>query len=168
MEFKESITHQIECFNVLISEINDHIDDASFFRELSKRAKYIANDIDKIHSGYYFAFVDNGPDDNFIRIYYPLGFVTAKEAWRILKEELIDENFQAWNECGIGEVTKQEFDKFNDLLRIQNFYDDLYDKRNSLDDILPSNFLNNLKTKILKLRCELGFNYRWIRVCSRY
>ncbi len=168
MTLEESVAREIETFKNLISRIEYHTDDSKFFYEVSSHAEYIAHDIERIHSAYYVAFAEYGPDDNFIRVYYPLGLMTAEQAYKILEEELVAEDAEPWNDSGIREVTKEELDKYYDLIEIQKLYDDLYHNRNRLQDILPPDFIDNLKIKRDNLRNELGFTHRWIRVSSRH
>ncbi len=168
MTLEESVAREIETFKNLISRIEYHTDDSKFFYEVSSHAEYIAHDIERIHSAYYVAWSEYGPDDNFDRVYYPLGLMTAEQAYKILKEELVGEDAEPWNSSGIREVTKEELDKYYDLIEIQKLYDDFYHNRNRLKDILPLNFIDNLKTKKDNLRNELGFTRQWEHVCSRY
>lgn len=167
---KENVINEINNFKQLLLEIDSHIDDRNFFMQLSNHAEYIAHDIDRIHSGYYVAFAEYGPDDNFIREYYPLGLMTAEQAYKILNEELIgnEDDLEPWNDSGIKEVTKDELNKYYELIKLQKLYDSLHDSQYNLRDILPSDFIDNLKNKVDALRNELGFTRRWMHVCSRF
>ncbi len=166
MSLEDIIKEQISNIKSIVSEIDNHSDDSKFFRELSQQAQYIAGDIDKIHSGYYVAFIEVGPDDDFIRIYYPLGFMTEHEAYKILDEEL-DVDDESYNENGVFEVSEEKYNKYCDLIKIKRFYD--YTKQNKYEiiDILPPNFIENLKAKIDKLRSDLGLTRRWMHVQYR-
>lgn len=166
MSLEEAVKEQISDIKNIISEIDNHSDDSKFFRELSQQAQWIANDIDRIHSGYYVAFIEVGPDDDFVRIYYPLGFMTAHEAYKILDEEL-DISDEPWNENGIIEVSEEIHNKYYDLIKIKELYDYIIRNKYELIAILPPNFIEDLKAKIDKLRNDLGFTRRWQHVCRK-
>ena len=168
MTFEENLAREIENFKNLISRIDYHTDDSKFFYEVSRNAGYIAHDIEHVHSAYYVAFVEHGPDDNFDRCWYPLGYMTAEQAYKILNEELVDEEAEPWNDNGIKEVTEEEFGKYYDLIEIQTLYDDFYPNQNRLKDILPPDFINKLTVKKDTLRNELGLTRQWMRVSSRH
>lgn len=163
MALEDIIKEQISIFKELVSEIDDHSDDSKFFRKLSQKAQWIAGDIDKIHSGYYVAFIEVGPDDDFIRIYYPLGFMTEHEARKLLDEEL-DTNDDSWNENGIFEVSEEKYYEYYELIRVQKFYNYIKENKYKLIDILPPNFIENLDVKINKFRNNLGLTRRWMHV----
>ena len=166
MSLENAIKKQISDIKNIISEIDNHSDDSKFFHELSQQAQWIANDIDKTHSGYYVAFTEVGPDDDFIRIYYPLGFMTKHEAYKILDEEL-DIDDDSYNESGVFEVSKEKYDKYLDLIKIQRFYNYIKENKYEIIDILPPNFIENLNAKIEKLRNDVGFTRRWMHVAYR-
>ena len=166
MSLENAIKEQISDIKNIISEIDNHSDDSKFFRKLSQKAEWIANDIDRIHSGYYVAFIEVGPDDDFIRIYYPLGCMTEHEARKILDEELVTD-IDYWNENGIFEVSEEKYYKYYDLIKIQEFYSYIKKNEYELIDILPPSFIENINAKINKLRDNLGLTRRWMRVKYR-
>lgn len=166
MSLEDSIKKQITYFKKLVSEIDDHSDDSKYFYKLSQKAEWIARDIDRIHCGYYVAFIEIGPEDNFDRIYYPLGLMTAHEAYRILKEEL-DGSDGPWNEKGIVEVSEEEYDKYYDLIHITELYGHIIKNKYKLTTILPPNFIEDLKALIDKLKSDLGFTHSWQHVCRK-
>ena len=168
MSLNDSVANSIKNFNELLSEIDEHTDDSAYFYKLSQYAEWIAHDIESVHSGYYVAFVESGPDDNFVRGWYPLGFMTAEKAYKILNEELVCEDSEPWNDSGIVQVSREKHDSYYDLIKLQKLYDSLCSSQYTLCDILPKDFINELKKKIDVLRKELGLKYRWEYVCSRY
>ena len=163
MSLEDVIKEQISDIKDNISKIDNQSDNSKFFRKLSQQAQWIANDIDRIHSGYYVAFIEVGSDDDFIRIYYPLGLMTEHEAHKILDEEL-DTNDDSWNENGIFEVSKEKYYKYFDLLKMQKFCTYIKENKYEIIDILPPNFIENLNAKIEKLRSDLGLTCRWMHV----
>lgn len=168
MSLNESVSNSIKNFNELVSEIDEHADDSAYFYKLSQHAEWIAHGIERVHSRYYVAFVEDGPDDDFVRIWYPLGFMTAEKAYKILNEMLVSDDSEPWNDSGIKEVSKEELNRYYDLIDWQELYDRLHGNRCKLHDILPKDFINELKKKIDSLREELGLKYRWEHVSSKY
>lgn len=166
MILENDIGKQIYDIKKLVSEIDDHSNDSVFFRKLSQQAQELANNIDRIHYGYYVAYVeivlDNIPDKS----YYPLGFMTQYEAYRILDEEL-DPLAEPWDENGIIEVSKEIYDKYYDLMKMKELYDHIIRNKSEMNAILPLNFMEDLKAKIDKLRSDLGFTHDWQHICRK-
>lgn len=166
MDLENYIKEQISNFKELVSEIDNHSDDSKFFSKLSQKAQWIARDINKIHSGYYVAFIEIGPEDNFDRIYYPLGFMTEHKARKILDEEL-DISDEPWNENGIVEVSKEKYDKYFDLIKLDELHIHIVKNKYEIINLLPPNFIEDLKAKIDKLRNDLGLTRSWMHVCHK-
>lgn len=166
MASEDIIKKQISDIEKLISEIDDNLDDSEYFCTLSQRIQHLTDDINRIHSGYYVAFINIGPEDNFSRFYYPLGFMTTYEAYRILRDELTIYR-DPCNEEGIVEVSKEEYDKYYSLITLDELHDHIVKHKNELIAVLPPNFIKDIKVKIDKLRSDLGFTYSWQYVCRR-
>ncbi len=168
MVTKESVVDSINDFKNLVSEIDEHVDDNKFFYKLCKRAKCIAHDIESIDFAYFVAFAEYGRYDNFVRVYYPLGFMTAERARKILDEKTIADYSESRNEGGIKEVSEEEYHKYFDLIEIQKLYDSLHNSQYMLRDILPKDFIKEVEKKVDALRDELGLRHHWEHVASRY
>ena len=166
MTLENRIAEQVLNIKKLISEIESHSDDSDYFYKLSQKAEWLARDIDRVHSGYYVAFVDCGSEDDFDRIYYPLGLMTAERAREILNKELDSED--CCNECGIKEVSEEEIEKYYEIRKLQELYDRLVSTKYELKNILPNTFMDDLKIKIDQLRRDIGFRFRWEIVGCRY
>lgn len=94
--------------------------------------------------------------------------MTAEKAYEILNEELIPEDSEPWNESGIKEVSQEAYNKYRKLISLQKLYDSLHISQDMLHDILPTDFMDELKNRVVALREELGLKYLWERVSSRF
>lgn len=150
-KLKARITVQIAKLKDLVSNAEDHSDDSEFFYKLSQNVKWIAQDIDRVYSGYYIAIIDN--------THYPIGFMTRSEALEYLENE-----YKFNNHCvdvTVKAVSKELYDKYSDLIQFNELYKDIEHLKYKLEDTIPDTFINDLKTKIEQLRNDIGFESRW-------
>ena len=148
---KNRIATQIAGLKGSIANIDDHSDDSEFFYKLSQNVKWIAHDIDRIHSGYYIAIMGN--------MHYPLGFMTADQALeRLEKEHGFDDYYRG--EDHIKEVSPELYGKYLDLIQINELYDHIEHLKYELQAIIPDDFVDGLKAKIEQLRSDIGFEFR--------
>ena len=164
----DRINKEIVNFKKTISEIDDHSEDSEFFYKLSLMTDCIARCIEQTHCGYYVAFVDYGAGDvnSNDKIYYPIGFMTAGNARKILSEELLCHTI-SFDDADIFEVSKETFKKYYALKHIVRVYNLIATPGSTyLDDIFSNECIEKLKEKIDQLRQELGLKYRWERVES--
>ena len=149
---KDRIATQIAALKVSASNAEYHLDDSEFFYKLSQNVKGIAHDIDIIHFGYYVVIIDN--------VHYPIGFMTRAEAFEYIENE--DKlNATYYGDCTIKEVSKEVYDKYFDLIQLDELYDHIDNLRYILNDAILDTFITDLKTKIKQLRRDIGFKTRW-------
>ncbi len=146
-------------FTDMVKKLNGTESDLDVLADLRSLCCDALAQAERQASGYYISVEDIGPDDNFVRWYTPLGFMTFAEAKAKVYGDAKDDYYDMWDGPGIKEVTREEYDMYHDLGRltsIKNSIGSLHEK-----SALSPEFLSEVEDKIKELRNAVGFKYRW-------
>lgn len=148
--------HYVDRIKNIVDHMDESIDDSVLVTELEELAKSLRRSIENLHSAIYVAVYDDGPDDDFTRVYVPLGTMTCAEAKERLGE-LTANTYDGY----VKEITEEEWD---DLIRLRYLTEILFDLKmiiNHSYDAILQDTTNDISTKVTELRDKVGFKHRW-------
>lgn len=149
----------INDFTDIVNKLDGTESDIDTLTNLKELCDYALAQAERQASEYYISIEDIGPDDNFVRWYTPLGFMTLAEAKAKVYGDAEDDYYDMWDGPGIKKVTREEYDMYHDIGRltlIKNSIGALHE-----NSALNPEFLSEVEDKIKELRSAVGFKYKW-------
>jgi len=153
--------YDVDKIKAIASDLTGGAEDREVLRKLIASCRCAEWEIKRNQSAIFVSINDIGPDDDFTRIYTPLGFMTREEAEKKC-EELSDDNF-GWAMDGVKEITPEEYDLYIACGHWSTIRDTLGYMRGDefQDSITREVMLERAEKQLAVLRDKLGFEYRW-------
>lgn len=150
----EMFATEINQFKDTVAKLNGTYDELDALDELKEHLDYIIELCSNSHKAYFISVNDIGPDDDFIRVYTPIGFVTRSEA---LAKCMKLSGEDGYGENDILEVDKETYDMY---IEWRQWYDLAKQVRffHEAQELIP---YDSVKNKVDEIKAALGLGYRW-------
>lgn len=148
------MSNTVEKINELAAKLDGTRDDQQILVDIEYYCRHHQREIDREFSSYFVSVNEYGTDDDFVRCYTPLGFITQEEARRCC-EKLSDESYLNDQIMAVDEETFDQYVLWSNWDRVLRILKSL--KR--LDADIP--WYDDVEAKVSSVKEALGRKFRW-------